>query len=89
MKIKKDYVLREVAGTHVVLPFGRANLSLNGMLTLNETAVVLWRMLENDTSCDQMVAALTKEYMVSTEDAGKDVEEFISTLKQINCLEFE
>ena len=89
MKIKKDYILREVAGTHVVLPLGRANLSLNGMLTLNETAGTLWHMLEKGTTCEEMVRELTGEYAVSAEDARKDVEEFLTTLNQVDCLETE
>ena len=87
MKIKKDYVLREVAGTNVVLPLGRANLSLNGMLTLNETAVLLWHMLEQGATSEALVDSLTKEYAVSVQDAKKDVEEFLNTLKQVDCLE--
>lgn len=89
MRIKKDYILREVAGTYVVLPIGKANLSLNGMLTLNATAVMLWNMLEAGTTCDEMVQHLTDEFTVSSEDARKDVEVFLETLKMVDCLENE
>ena len=49
MKLKKGFVLREVAGETVVVPV-EAELKFNGMITLNEAAKVLWNVLENETS---------------------------------------
>lgn len=88
MKIKDEYILRQVAGTYVVLPIGYATLSFNGMLTLNDTAVHLWKLLENGASYTELVDNLTQEYAVSLCDAQKDVEEFIESLNKIGCLEF-
>lgn len=87
MKIKKDYVLRQVAGTNVVLPVGEASLKFNGMLSLNETASLLWSMLERDTTKDIMVRELIVEYDVTAEDAEQDVSEFIEMLAKIGCLD--
>lgn len=50
MKLKENFVLRQVADTWVVLPVAEATLDFNGMLTLNETGAVLWRALEQGGS---------------------------------------
>ena len=87
MKVKKDYILREVAGTNVVLPVGTATVKFNGMLTLNTTGVMLWRLLEEGTSADAMTEMLCAKFDVAVETAQKDVMEFLDILKKADCLE--
>lgn len=87
MKIKKDLVLRQVAGTWVVLPTNSDVLDFDGMLTLNETGLMLWRLLENGSSPEDMALALTQEYEVDREQALADVGEFVETLKKAGCIE--
>lgn len=87
MKLKKDYVLRQVANTWVVLPLGQEAVSFNGMLTLNESGALLWKALENGADADALVRVLTGEYVVSETQARADVEEFLQKLNQAGCLE--
>ena len=42
MKVKEDFLLREVAGCYVVVPVGKATVDFNGMLNLNDTGAFLW-----------------------------------------------
>ncbi len=86
MKIKENFVLRSVADTWVVLPLGDAVVDFNGMLTLNETGVVLWRVLEAGCDKDALIKALTDEYDVSKEIASADVEIFLGKLASAGCL---
>lgn len=87
MKLREDYVLREVAGVWVVLPIGEATLSFNGMISLNETGVLLWKVLEQGADREAMADALTKEYIVDRTQALNDVSEFLGKLTEIGCLE--
>ena len=86
MKIKGDFMLRQVAGTWVVLPLGQSTLDLNGMLTLNESGAVLWKALERGGR-KEMVRALTQEYDVSPEQAAADVDRFLGKLAETGLLE--
>ena len=44
MKIKDGYMVREVAGSQIVVPVGERTVDFNGIITLNETAAFLcWR----------------------------------------------
>ena len=87
MKLKKDFALRQVADTWVVLPLGSATADFNGMLTMNETGALLWKTLEMSDDSKVLVEALTSEYTVAVEQAQNDVEEFLSKLKKVGCLE--
>lgn len=87
MKLKKNYVLRQAAGSWVVLPLGAEAVNFSGMLKLNESGVLLWRALEADGDKVALVEALTKEYAVSKDQAEADVEEFLAALIKCGCIE--
>lgn len=87
MRIKDDFVLRQVADTWVVLPLATVTLDFNGMLTLNESGAMLWKVLEQGGDREAMITALTDAYEVTVEQAGADVEDFINKLNQVQCIE--
>ncbi len=87
MKVKEDFLLREVAGCYVVVPVGSATVNFNGMLNLNETGAFLWEKLQKETSRDDLVAQLLDEYEVTEDIATKDVDAFIEKLQGANLLE--
>ena len=85
MKLKEGFVLRNVAGENVALP-AAGMLDFNGMITLNETAAFLWKLLEQETDEDAMTAALLAEYDVEPAVAKTHVEEFVKKLKEKDFL---
>ncbi|NLA77527.1 MAG: PqqD family protein [Clostridiales bacterium] len=87
MKIKSGYVLREVAGNIVVVPIGEATLNLNGMITLNETSKMLWKLLEDGADEDSLTAAVLSEYDVDEQTARADVQAFIEKLRERKIVE--
>ena len=87
MKLKKDYVLRQVADTWVVLPLGQETISFDGMLKLNDSGALLWKALEAGSDLNGLVSALTAEYTVSEAQARADAEEFLNKLVQTGCME--
>lgn len=87
MKIKEGFLLRQVAAHWVVLPVGQASVDFNGMLSLNESGVLLWRTLENGGDRDAMADALLAEYEVERDRALADVDEFIDALTKAGCIE--
>ena len=87
MKIKEGFVLRRVAGTWVVLPLSKPTVDFNGMLTLNESAVLIWRMLEVGATFDTLIGALTEEYEVEESVAKGDIEKLLEKLRKVGCIE--
>ena len=87
MKIKDGFALREVAGSFVVLPLSKSCAEFNGMLTLNESGVILWRRLAEGCSLEELVLALTDEYEVAEDVARRDAEKFIAKISEAGCLD--
>lgn len=87
MKIKSDFILREVARAYVVVAVGKRSVEFNGMINLNESGAFLWHHLEKGSSENELVASLLEEYDVDDNQAKKDVVSFINLLKDNNLLE--
>ena len=86
MKIKKGFILRQVAGQSVALPCGDT-LDLNMMITLNGTGAFLWEKLQEESTQEALVAALLAEYDVDEETACKSVAAFVEKLKSHDFLD--
>lgn len=86
MKLKKGFILREVAGETVVIPSGN-DLDLNMMITLNGTGKFLWERLEKGALIDDLVDAVCGEYEVTHERARAAVCAFIEKLNDNGFLE--
>ena len=86
MKIKDTFILRNIAGNNIVLPVGASSESFSGMMTLNESGEFLWNSLQKDISMDDLVNAMLAEYNVSAEQAKKDAEEFVESLRSAGVL---
>ena len=61
MKIKREFVLREIAGDILLVPTGKTALDLNGMLTLNGVGADIWKMLLEVENEDEIVRRLLEE----------------------------
>ena len=87
MKIKKNFILREIAGTYLVVAVGDAVKNFNAVINLNETGALLWKALEKGAEEEQLVELIVKEYEVEGETAREDVLAFIQRLKEANLLD--
>lgn len=87
MKIKNDFIVKEISGSTVVIPVGNRVADFNGMLKLNETGVFLFNLLKNDTTIDVLVQNLVDEYEVTKEKANEDVVSFVNKLKEADIIE--
>lgn len=87
MKIKKGYLVKEVAGQNVVVSTEKREVDFDYIIHLNDTAKLLFEsLMENDLSVDDLVKILTDNYEVSEEEALSDVEAFVEMLKLHNIL---
>lgn len=86
MKIKQEFVTREVAGETILVPVGQAVLSLNGMLVLNECGRFLWDRLQTAESEERLTEALLEAYEVDRQTAEADVRDFLAELRRLGIL---
>lgn len=82
MRISKDFVLREIADEYVLVPVGKTALSFNGLITLNEVGALIWNLLLEEKSIDEIVDKIVEEYEVDKATAYKDTMDYLTYLKR-------
>lgn len=87
MKLRGEFVVRPVVDRIVAVPVGQTALQFNGMVMLNEVSRVIWACLEQETTVDAIVTALTDAFDVDAAQAQADVLEFLEQLREIALLE--
>ena len=87
MRINKEYVLREIAGDYIIIPVGKTVLEFNGLITVNEVGVSLWKMLQEEVTLEDLVKGILEEYDVEEETARKDIQEFLGEMIKGGILE--
>jgi len=81
MKIKEGFMLRQVAGQHIVMPLGQKALDFNCAITLNESGAFLWSVLEKGVADkEELLSKLLEEYDVEESLAQQDIDAFLQKL---------
>lgn len=86
MKRSADFLLRDVAGTLVIVPVGAAASAFPGMITLNSTGAYIWELLESEQTVQSLVDALVERYEVGEAVARTDVEAFLEKLRPTGAI---
>ena len=82
MRVDDGFVLREIAGDYVIIPTGKTVLDFNGMITVNEVGVSIWKMLQEETTFENIVQGILDEYDADEETVKADVQEFLDRIKE-------
>lgn len=82
----EDFLLREVAGSQVLVPVGAATREFAGIVTLNAVGVHLWNALQSEQTVESLAKVLTDRYDVSNAQATADVEKFLQNLKNVGAV---
>ena len=85
-KIKSGYVLREIEGEFLAIPFAPELNSAN-VIILNPVSGLLWGKLQTKCTLSQLVKAVTKNFTIDEATAQSDIEEFLQILKENDMLE--
>lgn len=86
MKLKLEFVTRDVAGETLLVPVGRTALELNGMLTLNELGAELWKRIPDAENEEELVQSILNDYDAQPDQARADVAEFMGKLRSLGIL---
>lgn len=86
MKRCADFLLRDVAGSLVIVPVGAAVSAFPGMVTLNATGAFIWELLETEQTEASLAEALVARYEVDEATALADVQAFVKKLKPIGAI---
>ena len=86
MKLKREFVLRQIAGDHLLIPVGKTALDMNGMLTLNEMGAFLWQKLPQAQTEAELTDLVLAEYEADRATVEKDVAELLDKLRKLGIL---
>ena len=81
MKAKYSFEIMELDDDLVAVPVGGDSHQFNGVLKVNETAAAILKLLEQETSEEQIVNDLLKDYDGDPEEIRGYVSEFLEKLK--------
>ena len=87
MKLKGEFVLRQIADDILAIPVGATALTLQGMIILNPVSKVIWQCLEQETDMDAICKAMCDRFEVAEEEARQDAQEFLQQLRSVGLLE--
>lgn len=87
MKIKDGFILKDVAGSKIVIATGKARLSFNGVITFNSVGAEIFNLLDGTNSPEEIVAKIASDYNVDTEIVKRDFDALVEKLRKHNLLD--
>ena len=88
MRIKPGFELRDVCGEHIIVAYGEENIDFSKVISLNESAALMWRQAEKgEFSAHTLADALCDEYQVDAYTALRDVTQTIEEWQKIGLVE--
>lgn len=88
MKIKESFELRTVCGENVIVATGLENIDFSKIISLNESAAMLWRKLINkEFTIEDATKILMDEYEVDSETAKADIIRMVNEWKDLGIMD--
>ena len=87
MRLKREFILRDIVGETILVPVGESTTSFNGLITMNEVGKFIWHNLSNVNSEEELVSLVLENYDIDKNIASVDVSEFLGQLKDADIIE--
>lgn len=88
MRINPEYKVREIAGENVVILQGEYGADMTRIITLNESALLLWNsLLGREFTAKDAADVLIKSYDVEETTALRDAQLWIDKLSECKLLD--
>ncbi len=87
MKIKDGFILKDVAGSKIVIATGEARLSFNGVITFNSVGAEIFNLLDGTNSPEEIVEKIASDYNVDKAIVKRDFDALVEKLRKHNLLD--
>ena len=88
MRIKQEYKVREIAGENVVIMQGRQGTDMTQIITLNDSALVLWNALQGqEFTFEDAARVLVQNFEVESAVALRDAESWVARMAECGLIE--
>ena len=85
MQLKKDFATQVIDDTQFLVPLGGE--TFRGIVRSNKTAAFIVDCLKEETTAEEIVEAMYRQFDAPREVIAADVEKALQTLREINALE--
>lgn len=82
----QNVVKREIAGEIFLVPVKQKLADMQNLFVLHGSGELIWNSLDDTPSQQALVDVICESYDVSCEDAGKDVDSFLSALLEAELI---
>lgn len=83
MKLKEEFITRELADEQIMVSSGGA---FNGMVRSNKTAAFIVECLASDTTEKEIIEKMLEKYDAPEDIISEDVKKVLDTLRSIDAL---
>lgn len=86
MKANEGFVLKNILEEYMLLPTGSNIDRFAGTVVLNQVSAFLWEKLRQDTTRQELLEALLREYDVPRETAEKDLDRLLARFREYGLI---
>ena len=87
MKLKEGFILHSTEKEHIAVAAGKAGETFRGMIRNNHTANFIFEMLLQETTEEEIVAAMLEKYDAPKEQIAADVKRMLIQIEEAGFLE--
>lgn len=87
MKIKDGFILKDVAGSKIVIATGEAKLNFNGVMTFNSVGAEIFELLNGENTAEEIIKKISEIYGVDSETVRKDFNALVEKLRKHGMLD--
>lgn len=89
MKVKKEYMIRNIAGQDVIVATGSEAMKYNGLLTVSSTGRFLLEHYAQAKDLSELIEMVLEEFEVDAETAAKDAVGFTNAMLEHGLIEMD
>ena len=82
----EDFVYRKIQDETILVPIKDNVGDMGSIYNLNEVGAFIWEHLDGEKTLLDIKNMIVKEFEVSSEEAEKDLVEFVSELREIEAI---
>ncbi len=86
IKSKEGLLVRKFGEKYIIVAIDDMADEMHSLITLNETGLFLWKMIEKGTETDEMLGSMLETYDVDRETAENDIKAFVEKAAQAGLL---
>ena len=86
MRINSDFIIHDTGYEHVIIASGKSFKKFSGIARCNETTAFIFKCLEEETTIDEIVEKMYKEYDADKETIKSGVLEIIEDFRKLDAI---